>query len=46
MCNLRCVENIENEFGILVFVGKPVYIYSKTSPFIEIWKQIFLPMRK
>ena len=46
MCALRCGENTENEFGIPVFVGKTVYIYTKTSPFIEIWKKIFLPMRK
>ena len=45
-CIVRCGENTENEFGIPVFVGKPVYIYTKTSPFIEIWKKIFLPMRK
>ena len=43
---IRCGENTENEFGIPVFVGKTVYIYTKTSPFVEIWKQIFLPMRK
>jgi hypothetical protein len=43
---LRCGENTENEFGIPVFVGKSVYIYTKTSPFIEIWETIFLPMRK
>ena len=45
-CSVRCGENTENEFGIPVFVGKPVYIYTKTSPFIEILKKIFLPMRK
>jgi hypothetical protein len=43
---IRCGENIENEFDIPVFVEKPVYIYTKTSPFIEIWKKILLPMRK
>ena len=45
-CIVRCGENTENEFGIPVFVGKTVYIYTKTSPFVEIWKQILLPMRK
>jgi hypothetical protein len=45
-CALRCGENNENEFDISVFVGKPVNIYTKTSPLIKIRKKIFLPMRK
>jgi hypothetical protein len=39
MCILRCGEKTENEFGLPVFVGKPVCIYTKTSPFIEIWEK-------
>ena len=46
VCALRCGEITENEFDSSSFVGKSVYIYTKVSPFIKNWKQIFLPMRK
>ena len=45
-CALRCGEITKNEFESPIFVGKPVYIYTKISPFIKNWKQILLPMRK
>ena len=36
----------KNEFDSSIFVGKPVYKYTKVSPFIKILKQIFLPVKK
>ena len=34
------------KFDSSILVGNPVYIYTKVSPFIKNWKQIFLLMRK
>ena len=36
----------KNKFDSSIFVGKPVYIDTKVSPFIKNLKKIFLPMRK
>ena len=40
---LRGSKMTKNDFDSSVFVGKPIYIYTKASPFIENWKQIFFP---
>ena len=34
-------EITKNDFGSSIFVGKPVYIYTKVIPFIKNWKKIF-----
>ena len=41
VCALRCGEITENEFDSSIFVGKPVYIYIKVSPFIFIGNKYF-----
>jgi hypothetical protein len=38
-CMLRCGEITRNEFGSSIFVGKPVYIYTKVIPFIKNWRE-------
>ena len=38
---LRCGEITKNEFDSSIFVGKPVYIYIKVSPFIFIGNKYF-----